>query len=149
MANVLKFKSPHCIEWIVNVQSYPREKNFTSQSFILQDVTCKLLLQAHDSYQRNLSCESEIALNPAIDVIVCCTLKGNNSYNAYNDCKRIKFTGKRQIIWEKDYYADFVGVTSMTFEVFTPVVSISKGIIFQIFIFLKNTLLCCCEYFAR
>lgn len=136
MSNVFRFKSQHYIEWNLNLRS---TRNFTSETFLLRDVKCNIRFQSSSSYDGYLLCESDIKLNPAVDIIVIANLTSCNSYGASNTVfKRTEFTGKRQEIWNYNSGSGYSLGYSLTFEVFTPMVHISKGNVLQIFIFFKK-----------
>lgn len=121
MTNVFNLKNPHCIEWIVN------KFNCTSETFLLQNVKFNLRFEIYGPYEAILYCEGNMTLNPAVDIIVAGTTKSisypigtSNSY-----LRRTKITGKRQEIWKTN--SGFHIGNSLTFQVITPEVSISKG----------------------
>lgn len=133
MSNVLKFKSQHYIKWNLNLRS---ARYLKSQTFLLQDVKCNLYFQSSTFYDGSLLCESDRKLNPAVDIIVIANLTSYNSDSTSNTVfKRTEITEKRQEIWNHNAESRYALGYSLTFEVFTPMVHISKSNVLQILIF--------------
>lgn len=138
MTNVFKLKNQHCIEWILGVR-LPHDTRRVSESFIMQNVKCNLSFELNGAYKATLYIQSNLTLNPAINMIVI----GTPNYRSYDNAstsfsKSTKFTGKRLKIWEHNLRYRMGMFFKFTFEVITLDINISKGKILKIINFFKK-----------
>lgn len=140
MTNVLRFKNPHCIEWILGTTT--NNTGSVSSSFKLRNVKCNLSFESNGTYNAYLYCESNLTFNPAIDMIATATSSYGYYANASNYIfKRTKFTGRRVEIWRHNSQYHLGTAISLTFEVITLDINILKGKILEILNCLKNIVL--------